>query len=85
MVETRDEVYRAHWIKPNGAHVWALWSAFNRQDLDTPVTLQIDGKVVAALNHMGARQPIPESDSVVNVTGSILYLVGPQKVSFQLK
>ena len=34
---------------------------------------------------MGARQPIPESDSVVNVTGSILYLVGPQKVSFQLK
>ena len=85
VVETRDDVYLAHWIKPNGAHVWALWSAFNRQDLDTPVTLQIDGKVVAALNHMGARQPIPESDSVVNVTGSILYLVGPQKVSFQLK
>ena len=62
-----------------------MWSAFNRQDLNTPVTLQIDGKIVAALNHLGARQPIPESGSVVNVTGSILYLVGPQKVSFQLK
>ncbi len=78
---TRNDVCLATWTRPDQTRVWALWSAYNRQE-GAPVTLRIDGDVTAAMNHLGETRPAPNSGEKVTATGSILYLVGPESVTF---
>ena len=80
-ITMRNDVCLATWTRPDHTRVWALWSAYNRQE-GAPVTLRIDGDVTAAMNHLGETRPAPNSGEKVTATGSILYLVGPESVTF---
>ncbi len=73
--QQKNGVYLTGWRRPDGVGVWAIWAA------DTPIktTLQIRGKVTEALDHLGEKQPIPESTCTAGP--SILYLVGPESVT----
>ncbi len=77
-----DNVYIADWTRPDGTHVWALWSAYEKSS-GVPMTISIDGTVTSALNYLGEACVAPVSDSVVTVSGSVLYLVGPSKVTLK--
>lgn len=78
-LDIKDNVYLASWKKPDNTNVWALWCGFNQQE--APVTLNIEGKVTVAKNHIGKECPIPNSGDKILVTGAILYLVGPDKIT----
>ena len=75
----KNNVYKASWTRHDGVKVWALWSAYEKSQ-GVPVPLKIEGKVSEALNHLGEKRPVPRSGEKVVLTGSILYLVGPENV-----
>jgi hypothetical protein len=79
-VTSKDNVYVANWTRPDGSHVWALWSAYE-QSSGVTMTVNIDGEVTSALDYMGKACAAPASGSTITVTGSVLYLVGPSNVT----
>ena len=72
----RGEVYPCSWEPEASVYKW-----YSRQE-GAPVALRIDGDVTAAMNHLGETRPAPNSGEKVTATGSILYLVGPESVTF---
>ncbi len=81
-LEVKGNVHLASWKKPDNTPVWALWCGFNQQK--APVVLNIEGSITEAKNHIGKECPVPKSGDRVVATGEILYLVGPQKVTFSV-
>lgn len=70
-------LYLAGWTRGDGTRIWALWSAFEPEQ----VQLSIKGEIQQVINHLGEPQPLP--DRSVTAGPSLLYLVGPELVTLQ--
>ena len=69
----------AGWTRPDGVNVWAVWTPRYPEE----VKLKIGGKVAEAVNHLGEKQPVPGNR--YTATPGILYLVGPESVSIDVR
>ncbi|MBT4818425.1 MAG: hypothetical protein HON70_22135, partial [Lentisphaerae bacterium] len=71
--------YFPHWRRPDGKMAWALWKAERSQSC----SLAITGSVTEAFDHLGAPVTVSvrNGEVQIDVTESILYLVGPENVA----
>ena len=71
-----DVCYIAHWRKPDQTPVWAIWT----EQYPKRLKLNIKGKVISAVNHIGEKVDL--TDKYV-VSPSVTYIVGPSSVSIK--
>lgn len=76
-IETHGKVYLANWIRPDGIKVWSIWTAVCNQKVD----LQITGNMEETVNHLGENSQLSKKEYIA--TPSMLYLVGPEKVTIK--
>jgi len=72
---TEKGVYLAHWLRPCGDDVWAIWTTTPRKS----VHIAYEGEIAECIDYMGI--PVTPPSESLTASGSILYLVGPIAVS----
>lgn len=77
VLEKQKNVYLAHWNRPDGVRIWALWSAFYPEK----VKWNIQGDISRAVDFLG--RPLSISPSDCQVSPAVVYLVGPEQISLR--
>ena len=74
-----DGLYFPHWTRPDGQTVWALWRGMG----DAAYSVQVTGTVTEAFDHLGQAKTVAltEGRATLELSESILYLVGPESVT----
>lgn len=76
VLSRKGQIYSANWKTPDGKTTWAVWTTASN-----PIKqqLQVTGRIEAVYNLSGEQQNIP-ADNVYELSGSLIYLVGPEWV-----
>lgn len=80
-LESKGNVFLSNWTRPDGVKVWAIWYGFDTPESSERVKLSVTGKITEAVDNLGNAIPVPNGE--LTVTGSIQYLVGPEKITLQ--
>lgn len=74
-IKKSGNVYLANWKRPDGMNVWALWTSRFEQN----VKLEIKGKIIDTVNHLGEKQTAPASEC--KAAPALLYITGPDSIT----
>ena len=77
MLKKQGNIYITGWQTPDARRIWGVWTTASKP---VQCKLTIEGKIDAIYNISGDKQNI-SVDRTYNLSGSIVYLVGPSRVS----